>query len=114
MTSGGQCVMTSGVVLMLLWCVGNWDILTLGVSRQFQVKSMLCHAILTCEFCIHRLLSSAFHQPYQTLDMLRASIIMLYTLFLVCTHIPAVSMFAKTLFCAISDLEFTLECTALH
>ena len=32
MTSGGQCVMTSGVDLMLLWSVDNLDMLTLEVS----------------------------------------------------------------------------------
>ena len=35
MTSGGQCVMTSGVDLMLLWSVNNWDIHTLEVSFVF-------------------------------------------------------------------------------
>ena len=32
MTSGGQCVMTSGTALMLLWFAGNWDMHTLEVS----------------------------------------------------------------------------------
>ena len=32
MTSGGQCVMTTGVVLMLQLSVNNWDIHTLEVS----------------------------------------------------------------------------------
>ena len=32
MTSGEQCVMTSGVDLMLLWSVDNLDMLTLEVS----------------------------------------------------------------------------------
>ena len=32
MTSGGQCVMTSGVVLMLQWCVDNWVMHMLEVS----------------------------------------------------------------------------------
>ena len=32
MTSGGQCVMTLGTVLMLLWSASNWDTHTLEVS----------------------------------------------------------------------------------
>ena len=32
MTSGGQCVMTSGVDMMLQLFVNNWDIHTLEVS----------------------------------------------------------------------------------
>ena len=34
MTSGGQCVMTAGTVLMLLWCADSWDMLTLEVSES--------------------------------------------------------------------------------
>ena len=32
MTSGGQCVMTTGTTLMLLWSANNWDMHTLDVS----------------------------------------------------------------------------------
>ena len=32
MTSGGQCVMTSGTALMLLWSASSWDTHTLEVS----------------------------------------------------------------------------------
>ena len=32
MTSGGQCVMTTGTALMLLWSANNWDMHTLEVS----------------------------------------------------------------------------------
>ena len=32
MTSGGQCVMTPGILLMLQWSAGNWDMHTLEVS----------------------------------------------------------------------------------
>ena len=32
MTSGGQCVMTTGTTLMLLWSANNLDMLTLEVS----------------------------------------------------------------------------------
>ena len=32
MTSGGQCVMTTGTTLMLLWSANNWDMLILQVS----------------------------------------------------------------------------------
>ena len=31
-TSGGQCVMTTGTALMLLWSANNWDMLILEVS----------------------------------------------------------------------------------
>ena len=41
MTSGGQCVMTPGVVLMLLWSVNNWDILTLEVSLVFLIYATI-------------------------------------------------------------------------
>ena len=34
MTSGGQCVMTAGVVLMQLWSASNWDMRTLAVSTN--------------------------------------------------------------------------------
>ena len=33
MTSGGQCVMTCGTTLMLLWCADSWD---MEVSRQYD------------------------------------------------------------------------------
>ena len=32
MTSGGQCVMTPGTALMLLWSAGSWDMHTQEVS----------------------------------------------------------------------------------
>ena len=32
MTSGGQCVMTTGTVLMPVWSADNWDMHTLEVS----------------------------------------------------------------------------------
>ena len=32
MTSGGQCVMTTGTTLMLQWSAINWDMDTLEVS----------------------------------------------------------------------------------
>ena len=32
MTSGGQCVMTPGTALMLLWSASSWDMHTLEVS----------------------------------------------------------------------------------
>ena len=35
MTSGGQCVMTTGVDLMLLLSVNSWDIHTLEVSQLY-------------------------------------------------------------------------------
>ena len=34
MTSGGQCVITAGTLLMLQWSAGNWDMPTLEVSAS--------------------------------------------------------------------------------
>ena len=34
MTSGGQCVMTAGAVLMPLWFASSWDMHTLEVSAS--------------------------------------------------------------------------------
>ena len=39
MISGGQCVMTCGTTLMLLWCASSWDMHTLEVSLY---KALLC------------------------------------------------------------------------
>jgi len=36
MISGGQCVMTAGTPLMLLWSAGSWDMLTLEVSFHYN------------------------------------------------------------------------------
>ena len=36
MTGGGQCVMTTGTALMLLWSASSWDIHTLEVSVTFN------------------------------------------------------------------------------
>ena len=47
MTSGGQCVMTSGVDLMLLWSVNNWGIHTLEVSYCFLEKSFMPYTTTT-------------------------------------------------------------------
>ena len=37
MTSGGQCVMTTGTTLMLLWSASSWNICALEVSVLFDV-----------------------------------------------------------------------------
>ena len=37
MTSGGQCVMTSGTALMLLWSANSWDMHTLEVRILFNL-----------------------------------------------------------------------------
>ena len=37
MTSGGQCAMTPGTTLMLLWSASNWDMHTLEVRMVFIV-----------------------------------------------------------------------------
>ena len=43
MTSGGQCVMTCGIVLMLLWSAGSWNMHTLEVSKFYgYLITMLC------------------------------------------------------------------------
>jgi len=34
MTSGGQCVMMAGTVMMLLWSASSWDMHTLEVSAS--------------------------------------------------------------------------------
>ena len=36
MTSGGQCVMTPGTTMMLLWSANNWDMNMLVLSSLFQ------------------------------------------------------------------------------
>ena len=36
MASGGQCVMTCGIALMLQWSADNWD---MEVSRSVQINS---------------------------------------------------------------------------
>ena len=38
MTSGGQCVMTSGTALMLQWSANNWDMHSLEVSVLFDIN----------------------------------------------------------------------------
>ena len=38
MTSGGLCVMTPGIVLMLLWSASNWDMLTPEVSLCNNIR----------------------------------------------------------------------------
>ena len=37
MTSGGQCVMTPGTTLMLLWFASNWNMHTLEVSADILI-----------------------------------------------------------------------------
>ena len=46
MTSGGQCVMTAGTPLMLLWCASSWDIHTLEVSASTETVRVLLQADL--------------------------------------------------------------------
>ena len=45
MTSGGQCVMTAGVVLMLQWSASSWDMHTLEVSGSTEILVYLCELI---------------------------------------------------------------------
>ena len=42
MTSGGQCVMTTGTTLMLLWSAGSWDMHTLEVSLCNNCRTPYC------------------------------------------------------------------------
>ena len=37
MTSGGQCVMTPGTTLMLLWSASSWDMHILEVSADILI-----------------------------------------------------------------------------
>ena len=41
MTSGGQCVMTAGTPLMLLWSANSWDTHMLEVSEVMSI-SIIC------------------------------------------------------------------------
>ena len=47
MTSGGQCVMTAGAVLMQLWFVCSWDMHTLEVSGNNGIVKMQYFIICT-------------------------------------------------------------------
>ena len=40
MTSGGQCVMTPGTILMLLWSASNWNMHTLEVSSLIYISKL--------------------------------------------------------------------------
>ena len=40
MTSGEQCVMTTGTTLMLLWSANSWDMHTLEVSVHYLIVWM--------------------------------------------------------------------------
>ena len=46
MTSGGQCVMTTGTAIMLLWSASNWDMHTLGVSYEVYLFQIYQHPFL--------------------------------------------------------------------
>ena len=39
MTSGGQCVMTTGTAMMLLWSAGSWDMPTLEVILLYDAQN---------------------------------------------------------------------------
>ena len=51
MTSGGQCVMTTGIPLMLLWSASSWDMHTLEVSVLLDMRVMLYLDILHVSIC---------------------------------------------------------------
>ena len=51
MTSGGQCVMTSGTALMLLWSASSWDMHILEVSEYscyFFICLFIMHIVPLC------------------------------------------------------------------
>ena len=41
MTSGGQCVMTPGTTLMLLWFASSWDMDTIEVGLCLYFLNMI-------------------------------------------------------------------------
>ena len=45
MTSGGQCVMTTGTTLMLLWFASNWD-MEVSICIILLVDNF--HLLLSC------------------------------------------------------------------
>ena len=57
MTSGGQCVMTPGTALMLLWSAGSWDMHTLEVSI-----SALCYSVAQLIFLFLSFFASMYVQ----------------------------------------------------
>ena len=48
MTSGGQCVMTYGTALMLLWSASNCDMNTLEVGIHVLVWLAISHSLPMC------------------------------------------------------------------
>ena len=50
MTSGGQCVMTSGTALMLLWSASSWDMHILEVS---EYSCYFLYACLSCTLSLY-------------------------------------------------------------
>ena len=51
MTSGGQCVMTTGIPLMLQWSAISWDMHTLEVSVLLNMSLKPCLHILHVTIC---------------------------------------------------------------
>ena len=69
MTSGGQCVMTAGAVLMLQWSATSWDMRTLEVSEIPGNVSVLVQADLIdlyiCRwYCIQQRSVWCWYWPY--------------------------------------------------
>ena len=60
MTSGGQCVMTAGAALMLLWSASSWDMHTLAVSNIFfnEMQTYFVNCIF-CIICVQLVLHTA-------------------------------------------------------
>ena len=48
MTSGEQCVMTAGAVLMPLWSADSWDMQSLGVGANTSSTYSVVTYILNC------------------------------------------------------------------
>jgi len=60
MTSGGQCVMTTGTALMQQWCANSWDMqwpsvmLTLVLAlAQFSWTLLVAKAVKTILLIVH-------------------------------------------------------------
>ena len=53
MTSGGQCVMTCGTALMLLWYANSWDMHTPEVSKVYFNTTGSFHIVYLQSFYVY-------------------------------------------------------------
>ena len=75
MTSGGQCVITPGTTLMLLWSASSWDMHTLEVRTLsdlcgvYHISSIRHHGYyffrcwLMCCYCLRTVFIYFFGKP---------------------------------------------------